>query len=398
MAEKNEKSGLKKLLSGLFLLSLGFLISLVIIEVFIRYIQDRRHPPSSVRRQDTKVHHSLIPGSFATTSDYDWRTTYRINSLGMRDKEYSAEKPENTFRILILGDSFTEGQGVDQDKVFAKILETGLQGKIKEKKIEVLNAGTFSYSPLLHYLYLKDRGLSLKPDLVIVNFDESDVSDDLTYESQAQKDENGIPSSFARIEFKDEGEPKNKLLPFLPKDLKKFLRSNLKLYQVIADSIRSKSFRLYPEIGNVTITVGDPISDRLLLTRDNVSKFDTLWNLTERNFALIKKVTDENKIPLIVTTYPYGNQVSGEEWAVGRQRWSLEVGKVYGDLALSRVEEIGKANNFPVYNVLEDFRSASREGKFPLFFRGDGHFTPLGHEVMAQAIEKRLLDSGLLPK
>ncbi len=388
----------RKLGLSLTLLFVGLLISLLIVEIFIRYIQDRRHPPSAVRQQDTRVHHSLTPGSYATTSDYDWKTTYRINSLGMRDKEYAKEKPENTFRILVLGDSFTEGQGVNQDIVFAKILEKYLQIKIKEKKIEVLNGGTFSYSPLLEYLYLKDRGLDLKPDLVIINFDESDISDDLNYESQSLKDENGIPNGFPKIEFKDEGEPKNKLLPFLPKDFKKFLRNNLKLYQVIGDSIRSKSLRIYPEIGNVTITVGDPISDRLLLTRDDVSKFDTLWTLTERNFSLIKKLMIENKIPLIVTTYPYGNQVSGEEWLVGRQVWSLEKGKVYGDRAMKRVEEIGKRNNFPVYNVLEDFRNASREGKFPLYFKGDGHFTPLGHEVMAQALEKRLLDSGLMPR
>ena len=214
----------KKIMIGISLLVVGVLISFGILEVFLRYIQARRHPPSAVRQQDTQVHHSLKPNTFATASDFDWKTTYKINSLGMRDSEHSENKEENTFRILMLGDSFTEGQGVGMEKAFPALLEKALKEKIKTKNIEILNAGTFSYSPLLEYLYLKDRGLKLNPDLVIVNFDESDISDDLNYESQSIKDADGLPTSFPKIEFKDEGEPKDKLLPFLPKELKKFLR------------------------------------------------------------------------------------------------------------------------------------------------------------------------------
>lgn len=388
----------RKLGISFLLLLFGFFLSLIIVEVFIRYIQDRRHPPAAVRQSDIKVHHSLVPNSFATASDYDWKTTYKINSLGMRDYEYPIKKPENTFRILMMGDSFTEGQGVNTDQTFTKLLEKDLQDKIKGKKVEILNSGTLSYSPLLEYLYLKDRGLKIEPDLVIINFDESDISDDLTYEAQAIKGEDGIPNGFPKIEFKDEGEPKNKLLPFLNKDTKKFLRDNLKVYQVIADSIRTHELRLYPEIGQTHITVGDPISDRLLITRDDAQRADGYWNFTERNFGLIKKYLDEAKVPLIVTTYPYGHQVSTKEWVVGRVRWSFGTAKVYGDHPMKMIEEIGKKHDFTVFNVLEDFRRASQAGKFPLFFRGDGHFTTLGHQVMALALETKLLATNLLPK
>lgn len=397
-SQQESKSALKKWLFRLLLFLFVIFLCLVVIEIFIRFLQYQRYPPSAVRQSDTQVHHSFRPNTEASASDFDWKTTYKINSLGMRDYPYSIDKPENTFRILMMGDSFTEGQGVQMEQTFVKLLETKLREKIKDKNIEVLNTGTLSYSPLLEYLYLKDRGLKLKPDLVVVNFDESDISDDLNYDAQAIKGEGAIPIGFPKIEFKDEGEPKDKLLPFLPKEFKKFMRVNVRLYQVVGDSIRSKELRIYPEIGNTHVTVGDPISDRLLLTRDDVKDFNNLWTLTERNLDLIKKLLDENKIALVVATYPYGHQVSTKEWAVGRKMWSLDNDKVYGDRAMQKVEELGKKYNFQVVNVLEDFQKSSQEGKFPLFFKSDGHFTPLGHEVMAQALEEKLLNLNLLPK
>jgi len=38
---------------------------------------------------------------------------FTTNSRGLRDKEYSLEKPPNTFRVAVIGGSFTMGAGVD---------------------------------------------------------------------------------------------------------------------------------------------------------------------------------------------------------------------------------------------------------------------------------------------
>src|SRR6266852_4603823 len=46
------------------------------------------------------------------------RQYVRINSHGFRDRERSFEKPPNTFRIAILGNSWTEALQVPLDKTF----------------------------------------------------------------------------------------------------------------------------------------------------------------------------------------------------------------------------------------------------------------------------------------
>jgi lysophospholipase L1-like esterase len=70
---------------------------------------------------------------------------YRHNSSHLRDREYSSSKAENTCRILLLGDSFTHGDGVIRDEdIFAEILERRLNETDLPESIdavEILNGG-----------------------------------------------------------------------------------------------------------------------------------------------------------------------------------------------------------------------------------------------------------------
>ncbi len=43
----------------------------------------------------------------------DFRYRVSINSIGIRDKEISIPKQKDTFRIIVFGDSYTYGWGVD---------------------------------------------------------------------------------------------------------------------------------------------------------------------------------------------------------------------------------------------------------------------------------------------
>ncbi|MEK7251480.1 MAG: hypothetical protein AAB209_13775, partial [Bacteroidota bacterium] len=69
---------------------------------------------------------------------------------------------------------------VFSNETFSKRLEEKLQSQQGAMKFEVINAGVGSYSPLLEYLYLKHYELQFNPDLVILNFDLSDVYDDIS--------------------------------------------------------------------------------------------------------------------------------------------------------------------------------------------------------------------------
>lgn len=89
--------------------------------------------------------------------------------LGFRLKQNLQIKPTNAIRILMLGDSFTQGNEVSVDKTFSKILERRLNQN-SGRTYEVINAGVRGGSPLQYYLWLKNEGLALKPDIIILNF------------------------------------------------------------------------------------------------------------------------------------------------------------------------------------------------------------------------------------
>ncbi len=93
----------------------------------------------------------------------------RINSLGLRDQEYSEKKPPQTVRILALGDSFTYGR-VHYEYNFLTLLEERLDQHWPEWRVEILNAGVPAYQPVNELHYLKKYGFRLEPDLVLLNF------------------------------------------------------------------------------------------------------------------------------------------------------------------------------------------------------------------------------------
>lgn len=88
-----------------------------------------------------------------------------INSIGIRDKEYAIDKKDK-YRILVIGDSFTFGWGVDLDDCWAKQLERKLQED--NPNIEVLNIGQGGASPIDYVKNAKKAIPLLKPDLVLV--------------------------------------------------------------------------------------------------------------------------------------------------------------------------------------------------------------------------------------
>ncbi len=101
-------------------------------------------------------------------------STQTINSDSLNERfEYTTAKPENTFRIITLGDSFTFGQYVDTKDNWPEKLEDMLNLNLKcknIKKFEVINLGVYGYDAQYEVERFKKRGEKYNPDLVIWYF------------------------------------------------------------------------------------------------------------------------------------------------------------------------------------------------------------------------------------
>ena len=124
--------------------------------------------------EDSVPSYGLVPG-FEGIYDGTWicllPTKVRINSHGFRDYEYPLEKPSNTFRIIILGDSHTFGLGVELNDTYPKVLESLLNKGADGLKYEVINLGVPGYNMLEKVEFFKKNGLLFNPDIVMVQAD-----------------------------------------------------------------------------------------------------------------------------------------------------------------------------------------------------------------------------------
>ena len=128
------------------------------------YLQEPGHEKTGHRYlYDSEFGWRNIPGWRATTYD----RPLVINSKGLRDREYAYEKPAQTRRILVLGDSYAWGYGVKGEETFAKVLEEQLARRDPDNW-EVLNAGVSGWGTDQEYLYLMREGFKFSPDIVVV--------------------------------------------------------------------------------------------------------------------------------------------------------------------------------------------------------------------------------------
>jgi lysophospholipase L1-like esterase len=101
-----------------------------------------------------------------------------FNSLGFRDRERTVRKPPGVVRIIVLGDSVTEGYEIDARDMYSRKLESLLNRH--GERYEVVNFGRSQYSTVQEVESFKESGVQMNPDLVTVAYVLNDASTDGT--------------------------------------------------------------------------------------------------------------------------------------------------------------------------------------------------------------------------
>lgn len=98
----------------------------------------------------------------------------KTNSDGLRDIDHPLKKQGDEYRIICLGNSFTEGVGTPEDSTWPKLLENRLKSRT-QKKITVFNAGCAGSDPFFEYALLEEKMLKYEPDIVFVALGNTDI-------------------------------------------------------------------------------------------------------------------------------------------------------------------------------------------------------------------------------
>jgi peptidoglycan/LPS O-acetylase OafA/YrhL len=127
---------------------------------------------------DEELGWKLIPSRMTRLRWTSYDYVVESNSLGFPGPEYSAEKPENTYRIMVTGDAFSSAEGVDTPEAWPRLLETDLKSKLN-KDVQVLNFAMTGYGPNQYAAVIKKYEPVYKPDLIIVEMFANDFQDAL---------------------------------------------------------------------------------------------------------------------------------------------------------------------------------------------------------------------------
>ena len=107
----------------------------------------------------------------------------RHNHLGFRGDDVSAEKPEDTFRIVAVGGSTTYSVHVeDYRDSYPNLLNDYLHNAGFDS-VEVINAGVAGYSSYDNLISISFRVLPLEPDLIIIYQGFNDIDKRFVYPS-----------------------------------------------------------------------------------------------------------------------------------------------------------------------------------------------------------------------
>jgi lysophospholipase L1-like esterase len=174
MGRASDRS-MKPLLPSLALATASILLSLGALEVGLRAasfdpLRELREGRELVVRasEDPEIGYELVPGA----RGHAWGTDVDVNAAGFRGREPS-EDHERRRRIVVLGDSITFGNDLPVDATYPHLLEGLLVGR--DARWEVLNFGVGGYDTLQEVALFERRGVSFRPELVIVGYSLNDA-------------------------------------------------------------------------------------------------------------------------------------------------------------------------------------------------------------------------------
>jgi hypothetical protein len=105
----------------------------------------------------------FIPGLIARVSHEAGGYLVRCNQAGFRCDHEVTTRSNNRFRVVVFGESYTAGDGVNNDKRYTDLLESRLEGA------EVLNFGMPGSGPDQQYLAYQTFAHEIDYDLLVIS-------------------------------------------------------------------------------------------------------------------------------------------------------------------------------------------------------------------------------------
>ena len=325
----------------------------------------------------------------------------RINSLGFRGPEFPVVKPNDVFRICVLGDSFIEALQVDEPDTFCSQLQTLLnQSKKKAEdsaasfEYEVINCGVSGYGTAQQQLLLQNYVLPLKPDLVLLAvFPENDIRNNSrvldTAETRPYFTISNEGSLVADMSFRTSQQ-------WLVGDssyerVKASIINRSRVLQLAQQMKRPKPETIASQPDSKSLLI-DSVKENWYIYRSPAvipSPEADAWEVTERLLTLMSEECLKNDVKFCVFTVPTPVQI----WPDGKLREAIAAELEIDDwfYAQTRLQHRCETLNVPFLALASDMQKlADERSQFLAGFDnatpGIGHWNHQGNAVAASIV------------
>jgi len=343
-----------------------------------------------------RVAGAAVPGEYQTASFLEshpefgrrnrpgqgWKRTpeytswIEINSKGLRGPEVQYEKPADEFRLLVLGDSFTFAEQVNQNETFVQGLEDRLNSTGASVRFRTLNAGSNGWATANELVYLVEEGVKFQPDLVLLAlYIGNDVSDNYRRVATVRDAERADLALRGADAF--EGP-------------RRILRRSM-LYTVIETGVLAK-LPWWPAAGE-----SDASLRRGPRTYEEAQE---AWSITASLLDRARQVAESQGARFVLLVIPAADEVAAGPRA--KEPGSLDEGgdeenvpgfeDPHGTLA-----QMGSRLRLTMLDLLPTFRQQASRSRERLFYRVNAHWTAAGHALTARKLYDVLTADGLVP-
>ena len=347
---------------GYGLLFVGVVLVTVVVDIIARKILDKINlgHESTIRIESRIYHHGFQPNAEGTIRWGKAKYSAFTNSLGFLDAR-KREVPLHTekYRVVFIGDSFTEGVGYPYPQTFVGLLHS------RFADIEILNAAAVSYSPIIYYRkmkhFIEDVGLTF--DELVVCLDISDIWDENWYY---------LDSNTNQIRER----PANRSLGYHPPFIRRIIR------KVFDSTVLMKS--LYDGLVSMGFFRGNPLTLEATKSLWTISKTyyegygRTGLEKSAQHLSELAHLLHDKGIHMTLMVYPWPDQIYFED---------LHSRQVTYWQAWTAQQNVRFVNLFPHFIG----QRPAREILDTYFIRDDIHWNEEGHRLVAKVLAQELL-------
>ena len=414
----------RKFFAKLLLVVTGFAIGGVIAELALR-VSGYSYPAFYQRDEVRGL--SLRPGAEGWYRK-EGEGYVRINSDGLRDREHAIAKPQDTFRIAIVGDSYCEGFSVSQEEAFWSVMEKKLQecNAFPGRKVEVINFGVSGYGTAQELLTLREKVWKYSPDLVLLAVT---TNNDVTDNSRVLKQTDDIPYFIYQGTQLTLDDSFRNSRGFLVGNSRagrfgSWLSAHSRLLQAIAQGQRGLKVLLAswrakqsndaepadttaakpvetpkaPEKSDLFARSAELGADNLVYLEPDNAVWNDAWRVTEGLLVEIRDEVAKGGAKFVIVTLSNGPQVLPD--AKSREAFKSRFGITDLFYPDNRIKSLGTREGIPVITLAPELQNfAEHNNAFLHGFGndiGNGHWNTIGNRVAGELIAKKICEGMLL--